>query len=456
MNSEWQVNEKYDNNYVYYQLVNKKENNKVCYGIALKNSTKKKLRIEEKNNNIKAGQLEPDEICLSIEGLKSQEDIMNLINSFNEFLKTRYGINIQNKNSIEVIFNVENTETEKIIKEATSNLGITADIRNSDLKKESIPKIVQENYNREENIRPEGMGVTIKKDDNGSLKKYYKQTGQDGRLYEDNGTLSIDERKQSLLAEWLKDPIKYQEIIGLSREELDKQLEQAVTENLSYRTMEQSVKDSTIHKNATEKETATVKAAEQVNGTYDAESGIVIGDSRITGASAQYTGIEENEGEITKSNLEVSSNELNTNSSIDSDTPINDTNNIEDNYDVSPTTTDKQERELGDALYYTDDQRNYYDANGNLIGNYQDGYVEDENNNLYKNGTLIGIINGNLRDMSNTSRTNTQAKTLTYKREYNHKPSSTSNHGSISLPAIIFIISLVLLIISGIILLIIK
>ena len=103
-------------------------------------------------------------------------------------------------------------------------------------------------------------------------------------------------------------------------------------------------------------------------------------------------------------------------------------------------------------FYLENDGKTIVDSNDNVIGSIGvDGYLNFEDK-LYQNGQLIGKIGD-----KSEKRIQTQGKARVYKPEHNHYNNTPKKEAAfISLPVIIFIISLVLLIGSGIILFLMK
>ena len=145
-------------------------------------------------------------------------------------------------------------------------------------------------------------------------------------------------------------------------------------------------------------------------------------------------------------------------------------NDLEEGNDFNLTKLDVASKSELD-VYYVDSSGIIYNKDGNAIGQVGvNGYLIDPNNNLIKNNKVLGEI-GDINDMGKSSTKSigndnvidfekAKSKRRVYKPE---RPRSgivnTNNEKSaafISLPIILFIISLVLLVVSGIILFMIR
>lgn len=155
-----------------------------------------------------------------------------------------------------------------------------------------------------------------------------------------------------------------------------------------------------------------------------------------------------------------------TNTSINSQVGINNTTTSSYGYqtqDANPTNEQAasineeqiESREVINTYYLESDGKTIIDTNDNVIGTIgTDGYL-NYNDNLYQNGQLIGKLGEKSQNKSNFK---DKTKVHVYKPETPSYPNhqKEKNAAFISLPVIIFIISLILLIGSGIILFLMK
>ena len=135
--------------------------------------------------------------------------------------------------------------------------------------------------------------------------------------------------------------------------------------------------------------------------------------------------------------------------------------------DNNPNEVNYTEEEIQDveqvtelAIYYLDDSGYIYDENGEFVredygyAKIGDGhYIVDEYNNLKKDEQVKGTID----DIRNMGKRNTNNKPKIYKKEKLSVCSSDNKSGGfVNLPIIIFVISFLLLVGSGIILFMMK
>ena len=154
---------------------------------------------------------------------------------------------------------------------------------------------------------------------------------------------------------------------------------------------------------------------------------------------------------VTNANISSQSGVNNiTSNSYNYTTQDNSINNNQENTNLSEKQI--QSRETVNIFYLENDGKTIVDSNDNVIGSIGvDGYLNFEDK-LYQNGQLIGKIGD-----KSEKRIQTQGKARVYKPEHNHYNNTPKKEAAfISLPVIIFIISLVLLIGSGIILFLMK
>ena len=359
-----------------YKLLYKEENGLDIYAIKT-DEGKLVLYWKNKNssninniivilNNSDNIRISNNQMCISLDGINNINDIKIMLSIFTKEVQ-KIGIDIK---KVRFTFIIDNNKQKEEMSALANELGLNASYQKSnnyqeEQKKEEIIEQHQQSSNAY------GTTDTIKKY-NGNKEESFVIS--DGKVYRDNDTLSVAEKKQELLAQLLNNPDK-----AMSPEVLDEYLTSRVTSNLK---------------------------SHQEDGYSNEELGIVSKNNK-------YSVVEEN--------INLSKEQI-------------------------------QSRETVNIFYLENDGKTIVDSNDNVIGSIGvDGYLNFEDK-LYQNGQLIGKIGD-----KSEKRIQTQGKARVYKPEHNHYNNTPKKEAAfISLPVIIFIISLVLLIGSGIILFLMK
>lgn len=436
------------------------------------------------NSNVVA--INNNEICISLDGIDSVDDICDMLSAFSRELY-KYGTSIKGVN---FRFVVSNQEEEMLVNKVNERLRLSAvvkrglnygnvrkrslvgtDQRQSELKRQrelkehEELKREEEERKRQEELRKREEFLEKNKDvkdlsaggrtdnvttyNNGIMEKY---SVSDGKIYRDNDFLSINEQKQMLLDKLIKDPVEYEKISNMRQEELDVYLNEIINSNKKAYYLESASKQSVLD----ERGAIANEAASREDGKVNTELGI---STKLPSSSDKYQAVETREDgtlemvtpEVTTSTVGFASGTQGT-SSFDVGDSVSD--DMGENYSNEESLSERKV----ENIYYFDDYNNIiYNSLGEAIGKVGAfGYeIDIDTNELKKDGQVLGSI-GDINDMGKDNN-NSKNKTNVYKRVYK-KDNIHSIYGNnrsdafVSLPVIIFIISLLLLIGSGIIL----
>lgn len=394
-------------------------------------------------NNANNLELKKDEIGLSLDGIKEEQDISLML----EILKIelqKEGINV---NDITYKFIVDTIEEERKI----DNISNKLNIQNREID-DNKGKKIEEKLSHQKELEAKDTGRTIVKQDENQYKKYYSDGN---KVVDNNATLSIEQQKQKLLATWLNDAQKYQEIVSLSQEELDKKLTQAVLAqaNLKEHTLDKP-DAKTLTSNSANRSVEANKAISE-DGSYNQELGII---KNNVSKRDEYSTVERNNGHVTINTPQTDANNIYT-----SNQPNTNFSTAYESQDVEINNQEKNKQEELEEVYYLDNSGIIYNKEGKIVGrNGTNGYIVDTENNLLKDNVKIGVI-GDIHDLNRTpaeSRGNSQAYSHVRVLKKPERPVYNNNNNKraafVTMPTIIFIISLLLLITSGIILLVMK
>lgn len=439
-----------------YKLLYKEENGLDIYAIK---TDEGKLVLYWKNksssninniivilNNSDNIRISNNQMCISLDGINNINDIKTMLSIFTKEVQ-KIGIDVK---KVRFTFIIDNNKQKEEMSALANELGLNVSYQKSnnyqeEQKKEEIIEQHQQNSNAY------GTTDTIKRY-NGNKEESFVIS--DGKVYRDNDTLSIAEKKQELLAQLLNNPDIAPTIKAMSPEVLDEYLTSRVTSNLKSHYLEQSTNSPTNTNDAVSN--LTSKKSHQEDGYSNVELGIV---QNNVSNNNKYSVVEENtNGEVqmvtpTVTNANISSqsgvNNI-TSNSYNYATQDNSINNNQENTNLSEEQI--QSRETVNIFYLENDGKTIVDSNDNVIGSIGvDGYLNFEDK-LYQNGQLIGKIGD-----KSEKRIQTQSMVRVYKPEHNQYNNTPKKEAAfISLPVIIFIISLVLLIGSGIILFLMK
>lgn len=253
---------------------------------------------------------------------------------------------------------------------------------------------------QEQSLTATGTKTIQKEGINGKTEQYLKINDT---IYDDNTILSINEQKQNLLQQWLQDPYQKNIISTLTPEELDQELTTVITKN-----HHQYHLDAPQTKTHSSDNLANLSntIAQENDGKVNQKLGII---ENSPDNPNQFTTIEETkEGNLNITNPTI--NETTITSSPNNNTKI--TNTTTSNQETFIEEQENQTRDI-QTIYYLDSDNNIYDATGELIGQISPNtpYNIDINNNLIKNGQVIGTIE-NIKDFKITTKNNTKIKQL--------------------------------------------
>ena len=453
MSSKYSVIRQDNNSYDMCQI--KIENGMKClYWNKKGDNDIKNIVVIFSNDNV--SNIIDNQMYLSFSGVSDSTDINNLMIAFGtELYKNKIDIT-----KVDFKFIVDNKDELDIVNSFIGNFKITGDI----VKSEKYSLLTENLDDAINNIATNSNDNQIVKEDNGEISKY---TVHDDKIYSDNATMSITDKKRMLLSEWRHDPKKLVEIYNLSREELDKMLTDAVTNNLKVNYLEDSVDSNGLSDSFSR---VSNDKAREVGGKVNSDLGIV---KNSPGTENNYSAVERNGDSLNVVNPQVSVENVvvnNTKSNVSRYTSdrvsINDNgidssfwgddNGIDNSLSYDSVRDAVNDRNGNLPVYYVGSEDEIYNQYGKIVGrNGVGGYQINVDNNLLRYGNVIGQI-GDINDMNkNAFRENSKVRVFKPK----NKPYNRDNGKSaafVSLPVVMFIVSLFLLVVSGIILFIMK
>lgn len=462
-----------------YRLLHKEENGLDIYAIKMENG---KLVLYWKNidssninnvivilNNSDNIRIKNNQICISLDGINNINDIKVILSIFSREIQ-KMGIDAKRAR---FIFIIDNDKQREDISVVVRNLGISAFFEVSNNVKKG--NVQEEAKKRIENLESEKLRDGKGKIDSITVgDKKYSVDSENKTIHADsgnNGLLSDLEKKKMLLEELMKDPKNRSMLSEMTAEELDKYLMDTINRGKKTSYMERA---TTVSSNDSSKEKVAMDVSHEKDGVVNRELGIGM---VAPGNSDKYFALENgnNNNEYRVVSPSVSTSQMNSgnvsgNSTAGSVEENISNNDLEEGNDFNLTKLDVASKSELD-VYYVDSSGIIYNKDGKDIGQVGvSGYLVDENNNLTRYNQVLGVID----DINNMGKSNVQdinndkvidmekAKKLVYKRErpkYNANNSTRNTEKSaafVSLPVILFIISLVLLVASGIILFMIR
>lgn len=460
-----------------YRLLHKEENGLDIYAIKMENG---KLVLYWKNinssninnvivilNNSDNIRIKNNQICISLDGINNVNDIKVILSIFSREIQ-KMGIDVTR---IRFIFIIDNDKQREDMSVVVRDLGISAFFEvNNNVKRDNVQEVAKK---RIENLESEKLRDGKGKIDSITVgDKKYSVDSENKTIHADsgnNGLLSDLEKKKMLLEELMKDPKNRQMLSEMTAEELDKYLMDTINRGKKTSYMERA---TTVSSNDSPKEKVAMDVSHEKDGVVNRELGIGIA---APGNPDKYFAVENNGNEHRVVSPSVSTSQMNSgnvsgNSTAGSVEENISNNDLEEGNDFNLTKLDVASKSELD-VYYVDSSGIIYNKDGNVIGQVGvSGYLVDENNNLTRYNQVLGCI-GDINDMgkSNVQDINNDkvidfemAKKRVYKPErpkYNANNSTKNTEKSaafVSLPVILFIISLVLLVASGIILFMIR
>lgn len=462
-----------------YRLLHKEENGLDIYAIKMENS---KLVLYWKNinssninnvivilNNSDNIRIKNNQICISLDGINNINDIKVILSIFSREIQ-KMGIDVTR---VRFIFIIDNDKQREDMSVVVRNLGISAFFEVSNNVKKG--NVQEEAKKRIENLESEKLRDGKGKIDSITVgDKKYSVDSENKTIHADSGNkglLSDLEMKKMLLEELMKDPLNKQKFSQMTAEELDKYLMDTINRGKKTSYMERA---TTVSSNDSPKEKVAMNVSHEKDGVVNRELGIGM---VAPGNPDKYFAVEEkNDNEYNVVSPSVSRSQMNSgnvsgNNSTAGSVEENISNSdLEKGNDFNLTKLDVASKSELD-VYYVDSSGIIYNKAGKYIGQVGvSGYLVDENNNLIRYNQVLGVID----DINNMGKSNVQdinndkvidfemAKKRVYKPErpkYNANNSTRNTEKSaafVSLPVILFIISLVLLVVSGIILFMIR
>lgn len=461
-----------------YRLLHKEENGLDIYAIKMENG---KLVLYWKNinssninnvivilNNSDNIRIKNNQICISLDGINNINDIKVILSIFSREIQ-KMGIDAKRAR---FIFIIDNDKQREDISVVVRDLGISAFFEvSNNVKRDNVQ---EEAKKRIENLESEKLRDGKGKIDSITVgDKKYSVDSENKTIHADSGNkglLSDLEMKKMLLEELMKDPLNKQKFSQMTAEELDKYLMDTINRGKKTSYMERA---TTVSSNDSPKEKVVMNVSHEKDGVVNRELGIGIA---APGNPDKYFAVENNGNEHRVVSPSVSTSQMNSgnvsgNNSTAGSVEENISNNdLEEGNDFNLTKLDVASKSELD-VYYVDSSGIIYNKDGKDIGQVGvSGYLVDENNNLARYNQVLGVID----DINNMGKSNVQdinndkvidfemAKKRVYKPErpkYNANNSTKNTEKSaafVSLPVILFIISLVLLVASGIILFMIR
>lgn len=354
-----------------------------------------------KTNDLKNINVNKGTIICSIEELEDEIKLFNFIKKFFEIIKMTYKINPNTQ------FNfIINTKEEEQKLTNIANFLNQNNIKCYIVETEDYKKQKQLQTNQVEEIKEEqkevlatGSKEIVKQGPNGEILKYVESNG---KIYDNNFNMSINEQKQRLLNEWLKDPVKSNQISKMTKEQLDMELTRIVTLNQKQYDLKSA--SQTNQQNNNQANIAN-NISKQEDGKVNTELGIV---QNGVNNSNQFTVVEQNNNGYNIVTPTTTEQTISSNTGINTTTSTsNNSSNIDNNSQLLSNELDT--RDVLNNIYYIDEySKEIYNSNGELIGTLGSIYYIDMNNHLVKNNEVIGTIE-NIKDMP-------QAKTTGKKR----------------------------------------
>lgn len=378
-------------------------------------------------------------VILSLQGLKDYKDIMKALMIFKDIVKN---------SSIQFHFVVGSEQEEKMAQTLGANLGLSYFVQNINKKEEqrqeqNLKQMEEEIKSQSSRDLSTGGDKIVEKYDNGVLRQI---TVHGDTAYENVDYLNIEEKKMSLLKEWMKDPKKAYELSKLSAEARNELLTQAINyNNKGYR-----LESASELSGQSEVADLTKDTTGKVDGKGNTELGVGLSSNRVFAVERQ--GDNATLVNPTVKNVEINSNGINV--GVNSGTSVNSDSTYIEEEDVQG-----REGNVDVDKYYLDGDGYIYKGSNldNAIGKDEDGDFEVIYNGNEKILFENSVSKGNIMDYPmNLGKQNTKGKTLVYKKERMDMKSSNKSGGFVNLPIIIFVISFLLLVGSGIILFMMK
>ncbi len=443
MSSKYNVIKQNNDNYDIFQI--KTSNGKKCI-FWKKKDAKDINEVVTIFNNDSVSAITDKQMFLSFHGVTLKEDIDGLMVAFGtEAYKN--GLDITKVN---FKFVVDNKEEEDLVNDFMKKYRLKGNVTHS----EKYSQLTENLEDAISKIATNSEDNQIVKEDNDEIKKY---TIHEDKVYSDNDTLSIAEKKRILLSTWRHDPIKAKEIYNLSREELDKMLTEAVTSSLKVNNLEEPINSDNLDDNFSK--VSNDKAISE-DGRVNRDLGIIKNNPE----KENKFSVVEKDGEnlnivnptVYRESIDYTNNiyKSNDNSAYHVDTVTTGVDSsFWDDDDLGSINRDVVESRDDDLpVYYVGDKEKIYNQYGKFVGINEVGGKQIVGDKL--TSTVNGEVIGQIDSIDNMERNinKPKGKVRVYKPKNKNTYSRDNDSGKISLPIIIFIISLFLLIGSGVIL----
>ena len=367
-------------------------------------------------NNKNVIGINDNQICISLHGIKNINDQKQCLKIFCEQLR---GMGLDVK-TIRFKFVIADKREEELVNNIITSLGLNGSVLNFDVankninsndelrtKEDKIEKKIEDKFKKDREITGSSNMSNIVKYDNSVRKD--KNTAYDMS----KSTLSMAEAMKAKYEELMKDPLESEKLFSMTDEEVIKYVSNLVTMDNKKYYMDNDSKSNKDNMNKTER--ATVDVASKYNGVSNTELGIAGNDFRYS--EHKFSAVEENNDDVRVVSPDSSSVGMN---------------------DSKTVTTS----------YSEDDSMS---NNVSTIKDSGDFNEEERKESSLKNLPLQNTVTfhpSNSNTYSIGSKSKTKVRKLVKPRNNDVGEKSAA---FISLPVIIFIISLLLLIGSGII-----
>ena len=345
-----------------------------------------------KTNDLKNINIDKGTIVCSVEELEDEKQLLSFISKFFQIIRMTYKINPNPQFNI-----IVNTKEEEAKLKNIAELLNQNNIKCYIIETEEYKQQKQLQSNQVEQIKEEqkevlatGSKEIVKQGPNGEILKYVESNG---KIYDNNFNISIQEQKQQLLDEWSKEPVNSNEIIKKSPETLDAELTKIVT----YGQKQYDLNDTNMSNQQTNNEYANIanNISKQEDGKVNTELGIV---QNGVNNSREFTVVEQTNNGYNVVTPTTTEQTISSSTGINTSTSTSDDGyNIDNNSQLLNDGIDT--RDVLNNIYYIDDYtKEIYNSNGELIGTIGSNYYIDMNNHLVKNNEVIGTIE-NIKDM---------------------------------------------------------
>ncbi|MEE3342504.1 MAG: hypothetical protein VZS44_00225 [Bacilli bacterium] len=411
------------------------------------------------NRNVAA--IKDNQICISLHGIKDIQSQRDCLRAFCEQLRG-IGINVR---QIRFRFIVADKNEAVMVQDMIKDLGLNAEIMGSAMRRaragvgvapgnsannnpEQVNKATkQENIKNKiaderEILADSDISKVVKYDD--GVRKEINVDEARGVAYDTSyENLSMQELVMMKYKELMKDPVWGPKLLEMPEKDAVKLVVNEVNKDRKTYYMEQNA--GYDMSSMSENERATANVASKNEGISNNELGVV---NNGVNKDNKFSVVESNNGSMREVSPNVSNIGMNGTTSSSG-------NRDSEEVVVEGKETEREEIQNNIVSYYVDDDTGkVYD--GNKMEFVEGAYCNENNQIVDSDGNILGDNCGNLNDMyanaSSESKENERQKTMIlYKKNNSIDTNSEKSAAFISLPVIIFIISLILFMASGII-----